>query len=109
MTALTLIYTLIFVIFTLVAFSIMQIKAVGLTVKDFWTFIEANQVLDRLYIYVKNYEKLNQVEQLMFLQEAEKVFNAFDKIPNMLWEEEFTKYDAVLTAYRDIKILRWVN
>ena len=107
MATLTIIYILVFVIFSLAAFAVMQIKSVGLTVKDFWTFIEANQILDKLYSYAERYKALDQYEQIMFLQEAEKVFKAFDKVPNVLWEEEFLKYDAVLTKYRDIKILRW--
>lgn len=107
MTVLTIIYILVFIIFSLVAFSIMQIKTAGLTVKDFWSFVEANQILDKLYMCSKNYEKLSQIEQVMFLEEAEKVFNAFDKVPNVLWEEEFTKYDMVLMTYRDIRLLRW--
>ena len=40
------IYVLIFVIFVLVVFSIMQIKLAGIRVKDFWEFIEANQMLE---------------------------------------------------------------
>ena len=42
-----------------------------------------------------------------FLSEAEKVFSAFDKVPNALWEEEYQKYMDVLSTYKDIKIVRW--
>ena len=48
MTILAIIYILIFVIFALVAYAILQIKLFGMKVKDFWTFIEANQMLDKL-------------------------------------------------------------
>ena len=101
------IYILILVIFALAAFAIMQIKLSGIKVKDFWSFIEANQILEKLYICAKKYEKLNVYEQLMFLGEAEKVFNAYDKVPNILWEEEYDKYNTILEAYRDIRMLRW--
>lgn len=101
------IYALIFAIFSLVLYAIMQIKLVGLTVKDFWTFIEANQSLDKLYSICKNYEKMTSQEQVIFLTEAEKVFTAFDKVPEAIWEEEYTKYVDVLNAYKDIKVLRW--
>ena len=109
MTALILVYILGLVVFSLVAFAVMQLKLAGIKVKDFWSFIEANQTLDKLYIYAKQYERLSQIEQLMFLQEAETVFNAFDKVPDMLWEEEYQKYNEVLMTYRDIKMIRWAN
>ena len=41
--------------------------------------------------------------------EAEKVFNAFDKVPKMIWEEEYDKYNDVLDTYKNIKVLRWVS
>ena len=46
-----LIYILVLVIFALVGYAIMQIRLFGITVKDFWNFIEANQTLDKLYEY----------------------------------------------------------
>ena len=39
--------------------------------------------------------------------EAEKIFNAFDKVPPSLWEEEYPKYSEVLNKYQDIKVKRW--
>ena len=108
MTLLGIIYILIFIVCALVVFAVIQIKSIGLSIKDFWSFIEANQVLDKLYLSAKRYEKLNVYEQLMFLGEAERVFNAYDKVPNMLWEEEYDKYNTILEAYRDIRMLRWV-
>ena len=39
--------------------------------------------------------------------EAEKVFSAFDKVPDILWEEEYQKYMDVLDKYKDIKVVRW--
>ena len=100
----TLIYILVFVIFGLVAFSIMQIKLSGMNVKDFWTFIKANELLDELYIYTKNRNKLSPQEQIIFLMEAEKVFNAFEKVPELLWEEEYQKYREVLNKYKNGKM-----
>ena len=88
----TLIYVLIFGIIALIAYAIMQIKLIGLNVKDFWSFIEANEMLDKLYKVAKKYELMNQQEQVVFLMEAEKVFNAFDKVPQVIWEEEYEKY-----------------
>ena len=83
-----LIYILIFIIFALIAYAVFQIKMFGMNVKDFWSFIEANQTLDRLYAFSKKYEKLSIQEQLIYLKEAEEMFNAFDKVPNALWEDE---------------------
>ena len=47
MEILTVVYILVFIIFALVAYAILQIKLFGMRVKDFWTFIEANQMLDK--------------------------------------------------------------
>ena len=82
------IYMLVLIIFGLVVFAVMQIKMAGLTVKDFWSFIEANQELDKLDKIAKKYEKMSTPQQIMFLKEAEKIFNAFDKVPACIWEEE---------------------
>ena len=66
------IYALIFIIVALVGYAVMQIKLFGLNVKDFWSFIEANQILDKLYRFSKKYEKLSTQEQIIYLAEAEK-------------------------------------
>ena len=102
----TLLYLLVFAIFALVGYAILQIKLFGMNVKDFWGFIEANQILDRLYNFAKYYEKMSTQEQIIYLTEAEKVFNAFEKVPGSLWEEEYDKYNEVLAIYKDIKMLR---
>ena len=109
MTLLAIIYILVFIIFALCAYAVMQIKLAGIQVKDFWSFIEANQILDKLYEFSKKYETLTPQQQVVYLLEAEKVFNAFDKIPNIIWEDEFKKYDEVLKKYQKIKIDRWVS
>mgnify|MGYP001851527859 CR=1 FL=1 len=102
------IYVLILIIFGLAVFAVMQIRMAGLTVKDFWTFIEANQELDKLDKIAQNYEKMSLQQQVIFLKEAEKVFSAFDKVPASIWEEESNKYSNVLDAYKDIKVMRWI-
>ena len=107
MELMTIIYILLFVIFSLVIYAVMQLKLAGINVKDFWSFIEANQMLDKLYIFSKKYEKMSPQEQVIFLMEAEKVFKAFDKIPQVIWEEEHEKYTEVLNTYKNIKVLRW--
>lgn len=106
---LALVYTLVLIIFSLIAYSIMQIRLIGLNIKDFWTFIEANQMLDKLYNVSKKYELMNRQQQIIFLMEAEKVFDAFDKVPEVLWEEEYHKYTDVLNAYKNIKVYRWAT
>ena len=105
--ALTIIFMLVIMIIFLVGFAVMQIKSAGMNVKDFWTFIKANETLDKLYAFSKKYEKLSTTEQLIFLKEAEKVFDAFDKVPSAIWEEDYQKYMEVLSTYKDIKIVRW--
>lgn len=107
MAVLTVIYILILVIFGLVIYAVMQIKSFGMRVKDFWGFIEANQMLDRLYRFAKQYERMTPQEQIIYLSEAEKIFQAFDKVPDELWEEEYDKYKQVVNKYKDIRMLRW--
>ena len=97
------IFFLLFIIFALVAYAVLQIKLFGMNVKDFWSFVEANQILDKLYNYSKRYDNLSSQEQVIFLLEAERIFDAFDKIPNTLWEEEYDKYKTVLESYKSIK------
>ena len=101
------IYILLFVIFGLIAFSVLQLKLAGIKVKDFWSFIQANQMLDKLYAFSKRYQAMSPQEQVIFLSEAEKVFEAFDKIPDMVWEDEYRKYSQVVDTYRNIRLARW--
>jgi hypothetical protein len=106
---LVIIYILLFIIFALILFGVLQIRTSGIKVRDFWGFVQANQMLDKLYNFSQKYQRLSSTEQLIFLREAEKVFEAFDKVPNMLWEEEYQKYMDVLDKYKDIKLIRWVQ
>lgn len=101
------IYLLIFAIIGLIIFSVMQIKKAGMNIKDFYQFIQATQILDSLYKVSKQYERMSKKEQIVFLMEAEKVFSAFDKVPNMLWEDEYQKYSKILEIYRTIRVNRW--
>ena len=109
MTIFTIIYILVFVIFSLVAYAVLQIKLFGIKIKDFWSFIEANQMLDKLYKFAKQYEKVSPQEQIIYLTEAERIFKAFDSVPDTLWEEEYDKYKEVLSKYKDIKMIRWAE
>ncbi len=109
MKLLMIIYILVFIIFALVVYAVMQIRLLGIKVKDFWDFIEANQMLDKLYIFAKQYQAMSPQEQVIYLSEAEKIFTAFDKVPEELWEEEYEKYKQVLKKYKDIKMLRWAS
>ena len=85
----------------------MQIRAAGMKIKDFMDFIQANEILDNLYEVSKRYNNMSQNQQIVFLMEAEKVFSAFDKVPDLLWEEEYQKYSQILDIYKNIKISRW--
>ena len=81
----------------------------GMNVRDFWSFIKANETLDKLYVFSVKYDKLSPQQQVLFLAEAEKIFDAFDKVPDALWEEEYEKYMEILNKYKDIKMVRWEN
>jgi len=103
----SILYILIFIIVALVLYAVMQIKLFGMKVKDFWSFIEANQMLDKLYRFARQYENMSAQEQIIYLTEAEKIFKAFDNVPDNLWEEEYGKYKEVVKRYKDIKMIRW--
>jgi len=104
---LMIIYLLIFVIFALIATAVLQIRMAGIKIKDFWGFIQANQMLDKLYKFSKRCKMMSPQEQIIFLSEAEKVFKAYDKIPSIIWEEEYRKYSEVLDAYKNIRVTKW--
>ena len=107
MEAIVVIGILIFIIITLIMVAIMQINMAGIEVKDFWSFIKANEELDKLYLFSKKYNKMSPQEKIIFLQETEKMSNAFEKIPSIIWEDEYSKYREVMDTYRDIKVDRW--
>ena len=98
---------LIFIIVSLIAFAVMQIQIAGIEVKDFWSFIKANENLDKLYIFSKKYNKMSPQEKIIFLSETEKMSDAFEKIPSIIWEDEYSKYRDVMDIYRNIKLDRW--
>lgn len=104
---LAIIVVLITIILFLIALAVAQIKMAGMNVTDFWSFIQANDTLNKLYAFSLRYEKLSPQQQVLFLKEAEKIFSAFDKVPNALWEEEYNQYMEVLNRYKEIRILRW--
>ena len=95
--------------FTLVLalYAVVQIKMAGMEVRDFWTFIKANETLNKLYAFSIKYDKLTPQQQVMFLKEADTIFDAFGKVPDALWEEEYEKYMEILDKYKDIKLKRW--
>ncbi len=104
---LAIIFILLMFIVLLIILAISQIRNAGIQVKDFVSFIEANEKLDSLYSFAQRYDKMSPQEQIIYLKEAEEMFDAFDKIPETVWEDEHDKYSKVLDAYRDIKVMRW--
>lgn len=109
MVILTIIYFLLIIITALVGYTVVRIKLYGINVKDFWTFVKAIQDLEALYRFSKKYEKMSAYEQVIFLSEAEKMFNAFEKVPTQIWEDEYDKYSQILEAYKSIRMLRWAD
>jgi len=104
---LVVIYILVLLIFSLCALAVLQIKLAGIKVKDFWGFVEANRNLEKLYRFSKYYDSMSPQEQVIFLQQAEELFDAFDKVPEIVWEDEHSKYVFVLDTYKNIKLARW--
>ena len=107
MTVLAIVFILLMFICILIAMSVVQMQMAGIKVKDFMSFIKANDSLDKLAVFAKKYDKMSPQEQVIYLAEAEKMFDAFDKIPESVWEEEHDKYNEVLEKYKDIKVMRW--
>ena len=105
--AIVVICILITIILFLTLLAVFQIKMAGMEVKDFVTFIKANDTLNKLYAFSIKYDQLTPQHQLLFLQEADTIFDAFGKVPDALWEEEYPKYMEILNKYKDIKIKRW--
>ena len=100
-------YFIIFIVAMVAGYVYLRIKANGMQVKDFYEFILAINDLDNLYIYSKSNLKMSESEQEEFLKEAEKVFSKFEKIPSIIWEDEYEKYKQVLETYQSIRMLRW--
>jgi len=48
-------------------------------------------------------------EQIIYLAEAEKIFKAFENVPDMLWEDDYDKYTEVLNKYKEIRMIRWAS
>ena len=86
-----------------------KIKLAGMNIKDFFEFVLAINDLENLYVFSKNNKKMTKNEQTIFLKEAEKLFSIFERIPSIIWEDEYEKYEKVLETYKDIRVLRWAE
>ena len=98
---------LVTMVLLLTLLAVVQIKMAGMEVKDFMSFLKANETLNKLYAFSIKYDQLTPQQQVLFLQEADTIFDAFGKVPDALWEEEYPKYMEILNKYKDIKIKRW--
>ena len=109
METIAIIFVLLFVVLLLILLAVMQLKMAGIEVKDFWSFINANEELDKLYAFSKKYERMSPQEQIIFLQAVEKMSDAFEKVPSIIWEDEYQKYSDVMNIYKNIKLNRWMS
>lgn len=105
--ALAVIFILAIIVIILIVMAIAQIRMAGIKVKDFFSFIDANQKLDNLVRFAQKYDKMSPQEQIIYLTEAEKIFDSFNKIPSTVWEDERDKYSKVLDTYKNIRVMRW--
>lgn len=101
------VFILIFIVVALVLLAVFQIRMAGIKIKDFYGFIQANEMLDKLAKFARRYESMSTQEQIIYLKEAEKIFEAYDKIPTVIWEDQYREYQRVLDAYKNIRVLRW--
>ena len=100
------IYLLLFTIAILIGTAIFQIRMAGIKIKDFIGFIQANEMLDKLYKFSKRYNLMSPQEQIIFLSEAEKVFKAYDKILLLFGK---TSIVNIQKFYKHTKILEWIG
>lgn len=101
------VFILLFIVIALVLLAVFQIRMAGIKIKDFYGFIQANEMLDKLTRFARKYENMSPQEQVIYLKEAEKIFEVYDKIPTAIWEDQYRDYQKVLDAYKNIRILRW--
>lgn len=104
-----LVYLILFVTIGIVGIICIKIKSAGMNVTDFFKFIFAINDLDNLYIFSKNNKDMTKSEEMAFLKAAEEMFSAFEKVPSIMWEDEYEKYSEVLEKYKDIRVLRWAD
>ena len=109
MVIMVLIYIILFIVVAVVGYTFIQIKLYGMSIKDFWNFVKSIQDLDVLYNMSKQYGKMSEFEQIIFLSEAEKLFKVFEKVPSQVWEDEYHKYSYVVDVYKNIRMLRWAS
>ena len=78
---------LLMVIVFLAVLAVMQIKMAGMEVKDFWSFMKANETLNKLYAFSLKYEKLTPQQQMKFLMLLEKYQTHYGKkIMKSIWK-----------------------
>ena len=66
------VFVLLFIVIALVLLAVFQIRMAGIKIKDFYGFIQANQMLDKLARFARRYENMSPQEQIIYLKEAEK-------------------------------------
>ena len=74
MTVLAIVFILLMFIVILISMSVLQMRNAGIKIKDFMSFIKANDSLDKLAVFAKRYDKMSPQEQVIYLAEAEKMF-----------------------------------
>lgn len=96
-------------IFILVVVAKQFLLSMGLEANDFISFLKADQKIDKIYKLAKKYNSLKTSEKIMFLDESKEIFDAFSKVPDRLWDNEYNKYMEILDTYQNAKIDKWKN
>lgn len=97
------------IILILIFFAVYQIKMAGMNVKDFYEYVRQTEKLNKLSKFCKEYDKLDYTDQIIFAKEAINIFEAFEKVPTSLWENDYEKYMRVLNKYQNIRRENWKN
>ena len=101
------IYIVLFIGTAIAVFYTGIIYTSGLTWKDVFEYIDASSKLYELEIKAKKSDKMSWNQQLLFMQDAEKMFKAYDKMPDVIKSNEYAEYKDIVDAYQRIRCLRW--
>ena len=103
----TIMLLLLVVIFAMALFLVHQINLAGMDVRSFYDFVNAHSKIDKMYFFAKKYQKMSRHDRDLFLEEAKKIFDAYDNVPTEMWEENYEKYMLLLDRYHKLKIDAW--
>lgn len=102
-----LIYIIIMIIGVILAICTINIYTEGLTWSSIFKFLNATIKLDELAKQSNYYRNFNKEQRDNFLKDSQEVFDSFEGMPRMLWEEYDVTYSKLIDIYKSIRMLKW--